>query len=401
MMPLSVIAPEPAERVVDGDSLWNQSMIEALLRVSRTVAAGTQLHDVLRLIAREACVVTGSKSASILLSDKRTLQLAASVGLSPEYVKFLESHFVSHGHGAAGAASDSLKPIVIDDMRVDQLVNAAPEWKGFALREGYLSMASVPLVAGRRARGVLNLYRAEAGPWLRESVDLLVSFGQQAASAIDGVKLIDAQRQQLVALERLVSILQDQTHEYANRLHALSGLLALDAKREAKRFLAELIHVHHENYAAVVDRLHHPIVAGLMLAEMDVARQRGVELRLHGRSQLYELPPALGDAEAVTILANLVENAVEVAAAMAPARRRVACRITQGRHNVVFAVRDWGPGFPRGDHRDAFRRGVSHKNQHLGIGLALVDEAVASAHGTISVERHEQGVTIKVVVPHG
>jgi signal transduction histidine kinase len=379
------------------DALWSRDEIEALLRVSAAVAADTQLGGVLEMIAAEACRVSGAKSASVLLSSgPGELDLAAAVGLSADYTKFLQSHFVSHGLGPAGAATASLKPTVIEDMRSDPRVGRAPEWRRFALREKYLAMVSVPLVSGQRALGALNLYRIAAGSWPVETVELLTSFGRQAASAIASARLIDGQRRQLVALERIVSVLRDQAHEYANRLHAVSGLLAFGATAEAQRFLAELISLHHENYAAVVDRLHNPLIAGLMLAEMDIARQRGIDLKLHAQSQLTELPHSLGDAEAVTILANLIENAVEAVLEMPASRRKVTVRIVETDQAIVLSVRDWGRGVPADADGTIFARGFSSKPDHSGVGLALVAEAVASARGSISVRRHPRGVTFRV-----
>jgi signal transduction histidine kinase len=380
--------------------LWSRGEIEALLRVSAAVATETPLNDLLSMIACEACRVSGAKSASILLAGTPgSLDLGASAGLSAEYTKFLRSHFVSRGPSASGAATASLRPTVIEDMRTDPRVARAPVWKRFALREQYLAMVSVPLVAESRALGALNLYRAAAGPWSSETIDLLTSFGRHAASALSSARLIDGQRRKLVALERLVAVLRDQGHEYANRLHAVSGLLALGATAEAQRFLADLITLHHENYSAVVDRLHHPIIAGLMLAQMDIARQRGVEVKLHAQSHLVDLPGSLGNAEAVTILANLIDNAVEAVLEMPRGRRRISVRITQGPRGVVFAIRDWGPGLAPDTNGKIFQRGVTSKSDHSGIGLALVAEAVASAQGSISVHRHSQGLTFRVLLP--
>jgi signal transduction histidine kinase len=392
---------DPAVDGVAGSrALWSRREIEALLRVSAAVAADANLSDVLTMIAEEACRVSGARSASILLSSSPgELDLVASSGLSDEYRKFLRSHFVSNGLGASGAATASLKPIVIADMRRDGRVTQAPEWKRFALREKYLAMVSLPLVVGQRALGVLNLYRTAPGQWLPETLELLTSFGRHAASAIASARLIEAQRREMVALERVIAVLRDQAHEYANRLHAISGLLAYDATAEAQRFLAELITLHHENYAAVVDRLHHPIIAGLMLAEMDVARQRGVELKLHAGSRLTRLPQSLGDAEAVTILANLIDNAVEAVQGMPPSRKRIAVRIAEGDRSVVLAVRDWGPGLPPDANGNIFQRGCSSKADESGLGLALVAEAVSAARGAISVRRNRTGVTFRVELP--
>lgn len=396
----------PATRLAGGIAFepqraWGRAEVEALLRVSDAAALATDLSAVLDVIATEACNVTRAKAASILLAETGgAFRLAASRGLSSEYDSFLRSSFISHGHSTSRAAATELKPIVIDDMMRDPRVDDpdARDWKRFAEREGYTALISVPLLAGSRNSGVLNLYRVQPGRWLEAEVELAAMFAQHAASAIDSARLIDSQRRQLEALEHLIRVLRDQTHEYANRLHALSGLLALGETREAQRFLAQLMTVHHDNYASVIERVHEPILAGLLVAQMSVARQRGVDVRLHRQTRLEALPEALGSAEAVTIVANLIENAVEAVSGEAAHRRKALVRISQNRGSVTISVRDWGPGIEK-PLELVSERGVSTKEGHPGIGLALVSEAVHSAHGSLTARRLSKGTAFTVVLP--
>jgi GAF domain-containing protein len=389
---------------VDGAAIsWSRREVEALLRVSEAAAFEANLKDVLDVIAGEACHVTRSKAASILLAEPGgVFRLAASKGLSGDYNRFLQSSFISHGHSSSRVAASQLEPVVIDDMTQDRRVNhpEAREWKRFARQEGYSALISVPLIVGSRSSGVLNLYRAELGPWLGAEVELAATFAQHAASAIDSARLIDSQRRQLEALEQLIRVLRNQTHEYANRLHALSGLLALGETREAQSFLAQLMTVHHDNYASVIERVHHPILAGLLVAQMSVARQRGVEVRLHRQTRLQSLPETLGSAEAVTIVANLIENAVEAVSGQPADRRKASVRISQNRDCVSIAVRDWGDGLDT-PFEEVSARGRTSKRDHAGIGLALVSEAVESAHGSIVARGLKNGTVFTVTLPCG
>ena len=382
---------------------WGRAEIDALLRVSRAVGVHQRLSDVLDVIAEEAREVTRAKAASILLANpgEQTLHLGAASGLSKDYERFLRGHFVSYGKSTSREATELLRPIVVEDVASDPRVQRpeAREWKRFALREHYRAILSVPLLAGNQSAGVLNLYRAKPGPWLGAEVEVAATFAQYAASAIHSAKLMESQRLQLDALGRLVSVLQDQTHEYANRLHAFSGLLALDEYADAKAFLDQLISIHHENYASVIDRVKPPILAGLLIAQMSVARQRGVEVRLDQRTRLHSLPPLLGAAQAVTIVANLIENAIEAVAELSAGQRRASVRINQNASKVVISVRDWGVGMPPGREQDMFSRGSSSKDGHPGIGLALVSEAVMSAGGTLEVRGMSPGTRFCVTLP--
>jgi signal transduction histidine kinase len=377
--------------------------MEALLRVGRAVATTDPVTDVLLVIADEACSVARAQSASIvLLAPGNIPHLAVSTGLSEDYNSFLDSHVANHRRGLSQDALDQRAPIVIEDIESDPRVihSGAREWGRFALRENYRAALSVPLMLGGQPLGALNVYRAEAGRWAPETVEVLAFFASHAANAINRATLIDSQRRQVDALERVVTALRGQTQEYAHQLQALSGLLATESVDEAQAFLANLMVMHHANANLVVDRLHHPIVAGLVLALTEAARRRHVEVRLHRASRLESLPAALVDAETVSIIANLVVNAVEAAAGLPRLRRRVSLRITQTRDAVHIAVRDWGRGLPGGTSSAIFSRGTSSKPDHPGVGLALVSDAVAAAHGKLTVRSHKQGTTFQVILPY-
>jgi sensor histidine kinase regulating citrate/malate metabolism len=261
-------------------------------------------------------------------------------------------------------------------------------------------MLTVPLTAGARNLGVLNLYRTRIGEWETGEVEMASIFAQHAASAIDSARLIDSQRIQVEALEGLVRVLTDQTHEYANRLHALSGLLAVGETREAEQFLSQLMALHHENYAMVIERVHDPILAGLLVAQMSIGRQRGVDVRLHRRSHVESLSPTVGRSEVVTIVANLIQNAIEATVvSKAKAQRRVNVWITQNKNQVTMTVRDWGEGLDSRAVEAMFDRGFSAKDGHPGIGLALVADAVAAANGEVKVRSESPGTSFRVTLP--
>ena len=121
--------------------------------------------------------------------------------------------------------------------------------------------------------------------------------------------------------------LREQTHEHANHLHAIRGLLALGAPEEALQFLERLETAHHVAYGSISGAIEQHVVAGLLLAETAVAQQRGIVLEVDEASRLTELPARLTDADAVTIVGNLLENAFDAVARLPVERRRVRLTI--------------------------------------------------------------------------
>jgi GAF domain-containing protein len=382
---------------------WTRAHVEALLRVSKAAAFSSSLDHLLKVIAREACQVTDAVAVSILRSEPGgRFRLAASVGHSDRYREFLEGEFIASGRSLTRIAADRLRPIVVDDLATDPIVDeiGADEGRRFAEEEGIAAVVLAPLVSGGRAFGVMGVCRGRVA-WTSSEVELVATFARHAAAAIDGARLLQAQRRQVGTLEKVVRVLHEQTHEYANRLHALAGLQALGDAEEAERFLDHLISLHHDNYASVVERVQPSVLAGLLIAQMSIARQRGVEMVLDRRSCVERLPRSLGHADAVTIVANLVDNAVEEVTEMAPPRRRASVWIRQDDEALRIAVRDWGRGLSGRSPREIFARGRSSKPGHPGVGLALVADTIASVDGTIEVEPRDPGSEFTVLLPMG
>jgi len=183
----------------------------------------------------------------------------------------------------------------------------------------------------------------------------------------------------------LANALRAQEHEFTNRLHVIAGLIELGDFDEAARFVTTITH---QNLASAEDlraRIAPPVIAALLLAKLTVAAEREIDLVVTPGSHL-EVPDR--DAQdLMTIIGNLVDNAMEAVAAQ-PAPRTVTVDLddTDGVHLVVC---DNGPGIAA-DVADAiFLDGYSTKtprgDSRRGLGLALVQRLVHRAGGSISV----------------
>ena len=394
---MSVLVPAP---VPSGD-VQSRPEVRAMLTVSRAALRGGPLSTILDEIATEATrVVRGADRSSIILVEgsEHRFRLAGSYGLSERYTRLLSTGEAKlrPGEGPSGLAYVSGAPVVISDLDTDPQV-ASWAWRDIAREESYRAIVSMPLIPDRTVVGTLNLYRTDPGAWPDEHVELLRFFAEHAASAVRMAQLLDERGKQVVALRRLVRALREQTHEHANRLHAISGLLALGEIDEAKEFLQVLETTHAAIREALDTRIQVPTLAGLVLAETVVAAQRGITLEIDEDSCLRRLPSMLSDTQAVTIVGNLLDNAFDAVANMPPERRHVRVRIDDAGGTTVIEVADRGEGLPR--HGVAlFERGVSTKAGHRGLGLALVREAVTAAMGTVEVQRHAEGTTFRVSI---
>jgi signal transduction histidine kinase len=386
------------ERAPAEAPMYEPVQIEAMLAVSRAVSEARSIRPVLNRIAREAARVVRARTASILLLEGHDrFRLAGSFGLSRGYGKLLASarEPLAPGRGPSGLAVKTGRPAIFEDVETDERFDP---WRAIARAEGFRATVAVPLRNDRTDIGALNVYRREPGPWDARDIDLLLFFAQHAAGAIRTAQLIDAQTRRLAALNRLVHSLREQTHEHANRLHAVHGLLALGEYQAAESFVAQLGTAYHESADDVARRIQNPALAGLVLAEITSARQRGTQIRLDPDTHFEDPPPALGEADLVTVVGNLLQNARDAVASQPAGEREVILTLLDEPDRAVIEVKSHAPLSPD-ERRRMFRKGYSSKPHHAGLGLSLVSDVVAGTGGTIDVRSADGWVTVTVEVP--
>ncbi|MGW6401388.1 sensor histidine kinase [Streptomyces sp. NPDC055134] len=199
----------------------------------------------------------------------------------------------------------------------------------------------------------------------------------------------------------LIDALRAQDHEHANRMHTLLGLLELEMFDDAVEFVGEVVGDHRATAEQVTEKVHDPLLAALLVGKATVAAERGVALWISDRTLL---PDRLIDPRGlVTIVGNLVDNAVDAVAGTPHARVEVDVRATDD-HTVELRVRDTGPGIPAARRELIFTEGWSTKklpsHGKRGIGLPLVRRLAERQGGSVHVgEPDGGGAEFTVVLP--
>ena len=200
--------------------------------------------------------------------------------------------------------------------------------------------------------------------------------------------------------------LRSQAHEAANRLHTVVSLIALGRVDDAVEFATAELQLAQTLTDQVVAACAEPVLAALLLGKAAQASERGVDFKVTDDSRIDDgvLPAHLSRRDLVTILGNLIDNALDAAVA-ACARTvtpyiEVTARVNDG--ELLLRVADSGPGVDQGAVTEVFRRGWSTKlstgKDGRGLGLALVEQAVRRCGGTVRVDR-EVGAVFTVTLP--
>ncbi|MGO4444853.1 ATP-binding protein [Mycobacterium sp. 2YAF39] len=195
---------------------------------------------------------------------------------------------------------------------------------------------------------------------------------------------------QLSSHKSVTDTLRAQTHEFANQLHTISGLVQLGEYDSVRDLVGTLTRRRAEISDAVTQRISDPAVAALLIAKTTLAAESGVSLEIAPDSHLATLPPALAT-DVITLLGNLIDNAVDVSVGSRPARVTISIDDHAG---LTISVADSGPGVPEHLRESIFARGVTSKPDApggRGIGLALVRIVTTQHGGTVQVSDGPSG----------
>ena len=197
---------------------------------------------------------------------------------------------------------------------------------------------------------------------------------------------------ELDSAKGLADTLRSQNHEAANRLHTVVSLIEMGRPDDAVEFATRELEVAQRLTDRVVTAVDEPVLAAVLLGKSAQAQERGIDFTVDPDSRVSDL--AIEPSAVVTIVGNLVDNAMDAAAETEPPHL-VAIRVVADRERFRLTVDDSGPGLSPAEAEHAFRRGWSTKGTTgglgRGIGLALVVQAVRSHRGTISVDRGPLG----------
>lgn len=201
---------------------------------------------------------------------------------------------------------------------------------------------------------------------------------------------------ELDSVRGLTEALRSQAHEAANRLHTVLTMVELGRTEEAVRLATAELEVAQQLTDQVVGAVSEPALAALLLGKSAQAAERGVQLVVDDASRLGRTP--LPGRDLLTVVGNLVDNALEAVAGTEPPRE-VTVLVVESDGEVVVRVGDTGPGLSAAE---AFQRGWSTKARGRGIGLALVKQVADRHGGSIEVAGAAGGgalVTVRLPVP--
>lgn len=364
---------------------------ESLRQVATALSSSLDQQQVLNTIFEQLQRVLQYDGACVCLLDGEELVLSEAVGSSQHY---LGQRIPLARETPLAQVFRNRQPLVITDL-VDH-----PRWIEWDEQAAIRSWIGVPLLAGRSVIGLLTVDNGRVGAYSQEDAQMLQTFANQAAIAIENARLyeqaqtvaIDAERQ------RLARELHDSVTQSLYSLTLLTNGWAtiarqgrLDAGQVAEHFkqLEEVSVQGLKEMRLLIHQLRPPILeevglVGALQQRLDTVEQRvSIQTRLLTQGEVEELPLALAE-QLFFIAREALNNALRHARA-----RAIVVHIQVEENRLVLSVEDDGVGF-------------DPQTPAAGLGLVTMQERVETIGGKLAITSiPQQGTTVAVEVALG
>ena len=169
----------------------------------------------------ESCVrLCGADRAFIFRFDGELLRMVVAYNSSPEFVEWVAKNPIRPGrHSGSARAALQRRTIHITDVLAD------PEYVyGAKNVELIRTILGVPILKGDDLLGVMMIYRLEVRPFTDRQIALVETFADQAAIAIENVRLLDELRERTEQVEELNQHLEQRVTDQVGEIERMGKL---------------------------------------------------------------------------------------------------------------------------------------------------------------------------------
>lgn len=205
--------------------------------------------------------------------------------------------------------------------------------------------------------------------------------------------------EQLTGVRTYAEALRAQSHEFLNRLHVISGMVQLKSYNQLAAFIRTLVDYRNQEFGSITQHLKDPALAGFIMGKISYSREAKVDLSIECTSIIPEPAENKTTHELITILGNLLDNAIE---AMTDSEdKTVEVHLSYEDNWLLIEVSDSGPGIANELQKEVFKKGYSTKGENRGFGLYLVEKSIEALGGELIIDsKLRLGTNFYVKIPY-
>lgn len=194
---------------------------------------------------------------------------------------------------------------------------------------------------------------------------------------------------ELTGAKAMLDTLRSFNHEFLNKLHVILGYLQTGQTDEAIKFIINSNLVSSQSIRQTADCIRVSKICALVIGKMMHAAELGILLTVSPDSRCLEKDLLLPMENYITIIGNLLENAIEELSGGDHEIKEITLGLYCDPDCNIITCEDTGGGI-RPDLIDRiYEKGVSSKGENRGTGLFLIKQLVDDEHGEISIETEE------------
>lgn len=205
--------------------------------------------------------------------------------------------------------------------------------------------------------------------------------------------------EELTGVNHMVDALRSNTHEFKNKLHVILGLLRIGAPEEAEKYISNISSEQTEVISPVLRKIQNRNLGALILGKLSHCRELDINFKLSESSSVPIISSFLTGNSFVTLVGNLLENAIEAVNAKEKddGEREVSLLVREDDRSLIITVDDTGVGMTPEELERLKKGGYSSKGRNRGTGMRLINSVLSSNNGEIQVDS-EKGVGTSITV---
>lgn len=195
---------------------------------------------------------------------------------------------------------------------------------------------------------------------------------------------------ELTLVKQQARMQRAKTHEFANKLHVILGLIKNDHIEEAIQYIRQEQQdtTKQQQVLAAQPSI---LIQALLEGKISEAKEREITITIETQDVLIDYSDEEVDA-LLTALGNVLQNAMDALHNTNIAEKQINLFIHQYSHELIIEVHDNGPGIEEETAEHIFTLGYTTKDGYdRGYGLAISEQALQKVGGSLLIEESDLG----------